>query len=136
MRFGEFPDHGPGEFRTVTKAAKPPTVRRPTDAAQRETAGSYSFAESQMTTPTEMAKKRRIPMIIPKFTLVVRLLTFTSGIPELSFSMDMRPPWIPESVLGSRNVQDRELATAPTPDTPPLAPPFARVHRSAATPTS
>lgn len=28
-------------------------------------------------------------MMTPRFTLVVRLLTLTSGIPELSFSIDM-----------------------------------------------
>ncbi len=53
------------------------------------------------------AKKIPTPMTSERFTLVVRLCTFTSGRPELSFSIDMRnrrhgPDWAPV-VPGSRS---------------------------------
>lgn len=46
-------------------------------------------AQSQMTTAPAMMKKRPIAATIDRFTLVVLFLTFTSGRPELSLSIDM-----------------------------------------------
>jgi hypothetical protein len=45
--------------------------------------------QNHQTTPAIAAKKTATPMTMPKFTLVVRLCTFTSGNPLLSFSIDM-----------------------------------------------
>jgi hypothetical protein len=45
--------------------------------------------QKYQTTPAMAAKKIATPITIPKFTFVVRLCTFTSGRPELSFSIDM-----------------------------------------------
>ena len=46
-------------------------------------------ADSHTITAMVMAKNSRTPAITDRFTFVVRLWTFTSGKPELSFSIDM-----------------------------------------------
>jgi len=72
-------------------------------------------------TPDIAAKKIITPMTMPKFTFVVRLCTFTSGSPELSFSIDMTPrdgPRVPSAVPGitprAFNLRNLRL---PKPDT-------------------
>ena len=57
--------------------------------------------ENHHTTAAMAAKKMARPITMERFTLVVRLCTFTSGSPELSFSMDMRLRQTPLTWLGA-----------------------------------